>query len=145
MIRDSELSQFSLISCKKSTSFPLRRNRAEFENDYRQEITQKSKILNPDSKVLQPKTLNLEQISLETKQKLMDSNISHSSYNDVYINELKQHLILKSNQIQKYRRISEKIDTFLEQDEKYADCKTLKDVRKSLNDGNNHKKYLLYP
>ena len=141
MLKNSDLSEMSLLSAKKQgVSAATKRNRSDFEGDYRQEIPKYSKNLNNEtrkqqqSKVLMPISSDL--LAQENKEKIMDSNLAHSSYNDVFVNELKQRMLMKSDQIQKCKRISEKVDIYLEQDEKYADSFALKDVQKSVNDGN---------
>ena len=141
MLKNSDLSELSLLSVKKPLSVPIKRNRSDFESDYRQQIITNPKNLSFQSKKLQSKNImpiTSEQLSLQTKEKILDSNINHSSYNDVFVNEMKQKLLAKSDQIHKCKRISEKVDIYLEQDEKFTDCKALKDVQRSLNDGNIH-------
>ena len=140
MIKNSSLSELSLVSNKKEPS-AIKRSRAELEVDYRQEM-KKSQNLTTNTffatamPAMIPRKYE-EQTVNDVKQKAMEANMNlpQTSHNDAYVNEIKQKILLKSDLIHKCKRVSEKVDIYLEQDEKYADTKMLKDVQKSINDG----------
>lgn len=146
------MSDYSLISSKKAPPSAHKRTRAEFETDYRQAITkspQKGSIgafflttlpsLQPIKDEVVPILPSKQEMfpGNEIKQKAMEANLNlpQTSHNDAYVNQIKQKMLLKSDLIHKCKRVSEKVDIYLEQDEKYADTKMLKDEKKSINDG----------
>ena len=155
MIKNSHLSDYSLISSKKAPPSTNKRTRAEFETDYRQGINKNPQNVNlssffsttlpslkPINDEIVPSFPSKQEIfpGNEIKQKAIEANLNlpQTSHNDAYVNQIKQKMLLKSDLIHKCKRVSEKVDIYLEQDEKYADTKMLKDEKKSINDGFSH-------
>lgn len=132
MLKNPNLSEFSLLSSKKPYPSSTKRNRSDFEKDYTQEIIKNplktvSDVSRMPSKMTN-KTILQTQKPFELKDpKIMDSQITLPSNKIAGIEEVKKRWLSKSDQLFRCRRISEKLDNYLEHDETFADAKSLKD------------------
>lgn len=131
MLKNPDLSEFSLLSSKKPYPSSSKRNRSDFEKDYTQEIMKNPlKPVSEASRIPSKanKTILQVQKPFELKDpKIMDSQITLPSNKIAGIEEVKKRWMSKSDQLYRCRRISEKIDNYLEHDEIFADAKSLKD------------------
>lgn len=152
MLKNSNLSELSLLSSKKPAPSASKRNRTEFETDYTQDFANQTKkpINEPlrASKILNAPIMG-NSLSLEANDKTIDPKIHISSIKNSGIEEVKTRWLKKSDQIYCCKRISDKLDNYLEHDEIFADVKNLKDEingPKSMNDGkvNIYKSLILY-